>query len=109
MLEEAEVVVRGHGEKVESRGREVDRKHKRTTEAPTTVERVDELVPKKDSEDPNDPACNVGGGAQDPVTTRTGHSGGFRIRELCHIDQDVHSIEIEKGLKGHVGENDERK
>jgi hypothetical protein len=99
------------------------------TEAPTTVERVDELVPKKDSEYPNDPACNVGGGAQDPVTTRTGHSGGFRIRELCHtakqiwvnrnvkwgwtrcysLDQDVHSIEIEKGLKGHVGENDERK
>ena len=103
----------------------------RLTEAPTTVERVHELIAKKDTEDPDSPACNVGDGAQDPVTTRTRHSGGFRIRKFGHsadgngvnkqmlakagqvelnsLDHDVHSIEIEKGLEGHVGEHDEGK
>jgi hypothetical protein len=37
MLEEAKVVVRGHGGKVESRGREVDGKDERTTWMRTTV------------------------------------------------------------------------
>jgi hypothetical protein len=31
------------------------------------------------------------------------------IDRYYSLDQDVHSIEIEKSLKGHVGENDERK
>src|SRR5712672_3899399 len=94
----------------------------RLTEAPTTVERVHELIAKNDSEYPNGPACDVCDGAQDPVTTRTRHTRGVGIRELCHsvkgrtdgqsrlrmnnehdekgsrgdsLDQDEHSIEIE--------------
>ena len=94
------------------------------TEAPTMVERIHELIAKKDTEDPNRPACNVGDGAQDPVTTRTRYSRGFGIRKLGHsanrngvkkqilakaeqvelnsLNYDVHSVEIEKGLEGHL-------
>lgn len=54
------------------------------TEAPTTVEGVEELVSKKDDEEPDDPRCDVGNSAQDPVATRTRHSRGFRIRESRH-------------------------
>jgi hypothetical protein len=103
MLEEAKVVVRQHGDIVEGRRGEVDGKDERTTwdtkdgeqpsntlnviqltEAPTAVERVEDFIAKKDAEYPDGPACNVGNGAQNPVTARTGHSGCFRIGELCH-------------------------
>ena len=94
----------------------------RLTEAPTTVERVHELIAKNDGKYPNHPASDVCDGTQDPVTTRTRHTGGVGIRELCHsvkgrtdgqsrsrmnnehnkkgsrgdsLDQDEHSIEIE--------------
>jgi hypothetical protein len=45
------------------------------TEAPTTIIRVEDLISKKDAEYPEDPACDVCNGAQDPVTTRAGNSG----------------------------------
>jgi hypothetical protein len=54
------------------------------TEAPTTIKRVEDLIAKEDAEYPKGPTCNVCDGAQDPVTTRTRYSGGFRIRELCN-------------------------
>jgi hypothetical protein len=103
MLEEAKVVVRQHGDIVEGRRGEVDGEDERTTwdmkdgeqpsntlnvirltEAPTAVERVEDFIAKKDAEYPDGPACNIGNGAQNPVTTRTGHSGCFRIGELCN-------------------------
>jgi hypothetical protein len=48
------------------------------TKAPS---RVDEFVAKQDAEYPDRPACNIGNGAQDPVTTRT-YFGGVAFREL---------------------------
>jgi hypothetical protein len=54
------------------------------TKAPATVKGVDELVAKQYAEYPDGPACNVGDSAKDPVTTRTGYSGGVGIRKLCY-------------------------
>src|SRR6266403_4934385 len=54
------------------------------TKAPTTIIRVKSLKAKENAEYPEDPACNVCNGAQDPVTTRAGNSGRVWIRKLCN-------------------------
>ena len=54
------------------------------TEAPTTVEGVEELVSNKDDEKPDGLECDVGNGAQDPVVTRTRHPKGVGISESRH-------------------------
>jgi hypothetical protein len=51
------------------------------TKVPSTV---DELVAKQDAEYPDGLACNIGNGAQDPVTTRTGYFRGVGVREFCY-------------------------
>jgi hypothetical protein len=68
------------------------------TEAPTTVEGVEELVSKEDDEKPDGPGDGVGNNTQDPVATRTGHSRGVRIRESRH-SADVTSTEMNQTEK----------
>jgi hypothetical protein len=52
--------------------------------APMMVEGVDELIAKHDAKYPDDPTCNASDGTQDPVSTRTGYTGGIQIQEFCH-------------------------
>ena len=54
------------------------------TEAPTTVEVVEELISNKDNKKPDGPECDVGNGTQDPVATRTRHPKGIGISESRH-------------------------
>jgi hypothetical protein len=89
------------------------------TKAPSTV---DELVAKQDAEYPDGPACNIGNGAQDPVTTRTYFGGGNfatlatsiiiplkqHINKLNSLDHDKDGVEVEKYLNLDVGKEEER-
>ena len=94
-------------------------------EVPMTVEGIEELVSNKDDEKPDDPGCNVGNGAQDPVVTRTRHSRGIRIWESRHsiatvvnqneqkgtqnnsLNQNKYDIEVKKHLDRDVSEDNQ--
>jgi hypothetical protein len=50
------------------------------TDAPATIERVDQLIHNKDSKEPNKKACKVSHRGESPVSTRTRYTRGDEAR-----------------------------
>ena len=59
-------------------------KSHRTHGGATTIIRVEDLMTKKDTKYPEDPACNVRERTQDPVSTKAGNSWCTCIWEFCN-------------------------